>query len=143
ADPGSEPDLAARDARHRRPAAARTGESAAGSPTGQPFRGQHRQGGVRSAGGSVSSAVQHRPAAPVPDAEPERAIETAAVEVGAADRDAEFTSFVRDHSRDLSRTAWLLCGDAGRAEELVQAALVRTYVAWPTARQGEPLAYAR
>ncbi len=59
------------------------------------------------------------------------------------DRDAEFTRFVAAHQRDLLRTAWLLCGDAHRAEELAQAALVRTYTAWGRVRTGDPLAYAR
>lgn len=58
-------------------------------------------------------------------------------------RDAEFTAFVAHHQRDLLRTAWLLVGDAHRAEELTQQALVRTYGAWPRARSGDPLAYAR
>ncbi|MFF2268124.1 SigE family RNA polymerase sigma factor [Cellulosimicrobium cellulans] len=58
-------------------------------------------------------------------------------------RDEEFTAFMVDAQPALSRTAWLLCGDVHRAEELVQHALVRTYVAWPRAREGEPLAYAR
>ena len=38
-----------------------------------------------------------------------------------ADRDAEFTAFVAAHQGDLLRTAWLLCGDGHRAEELTQA----------------------
>lgn len=59
------------------------------------------------------------------------------------DRDAEFTAFMAEATPALSRTAWLLCGDIHRAEELVQQALVRTYLAWPTAREREPLAYAR
>ena len=42
----------------------------------------------------------------------------------------------------LARTAWLLCGDAHRAE-VVQQALMRTYLAWSTARQRDPLAYTR
>lgn len=58
-------------------------------------------------------------------------------------RDEEFTAFVRRHQGDLLRTAWLLVGDAHRAEELTQQALVRTYTAWPRARSGDPLAYAR
>jgi len=58
-------------------------------------------------------------------------------------RDIEFTAFMVDAEPTLSRTAWLLCGDVHRAEELVQHALVRTYVAWPRAREGDPLAYAR
>ncbi|HZL02835.1 MAG TPA: sigma factor [Cellulomonas sp.] len=47
------------------------------------------------------------------------------------------------HQRDLLRTAWLLRGDAHRAEELAQQALVRTYAAWSRAGRGDPLAYAR
>ncbi|MCB2178148.1 MAG: SigE family RNA polymerase sigma factor [Actinomycetales bacterium] len=57
--------------------------------------------------------------------------------------DAEFTAFVRAHQADLLRTAWLLVGDAHRAEELTQNALVRTYGAWRRVRDGDPLAYAR
>jgi len=80
--------------------------------------------------------------------------ETVAVEAPAAGRartaggtgtarDAEFERFMTEASPVLGRMAWLLCGDAHRAEELVQQALVRTYVAWPRARAGDPLAYAR
>lgn len=60
-----------------------------------------------------------------------------------ADRDTEFAAFVRQASPALVRTAWLLTGDRTRAEDLAQQALVRTYVAWPRVRDGEPLAYAR
>lgn len=59
------------------------------------------------------------------------------------DRDTAFTAFVAEHQGDLLRTAWLLVGDAHRAEELTQTALVRTYAAWPRAASGDPLAYAR
>lgn len=59
------------------------------------------------------------------------------------ERDVEFTTFMVEAQPALSRTAWLLCGDVHRAEELVQNALVRTYVAWPRARERDPLAYAR
>jgi RNA polymerase sigma-70 factor (sigma-E family) len=62
---------------------------------------------------------------------------------GRHDRDAAFTAFVAEHQGDLLRTAWLLVGDAHRAEELTQTALVRTYAAWPRAASGDPLAYAR
>lgn len=41
----------------------------------------------------------------------------------------------------LLRTAWLLTGDAGRAEDAVQETLVRLFVAWPTSRIDEPDAY--
>lgn len=62
---------------------------------------------------------------------------------GGGDRDAEFTAFARQAQDPLLRTAWLLTGDGQAAAELVQAALVKTYVAWPKVRQGTALAYAR
>lgn len=62
---------------------------------------------------------------------------------GAVDREAEFAAFMAEAAPALARTAWLLCGDEHRAEELVQQALVRTYLAWGVAREREPLAYAR
>ncbi len=58
-------------------------------------------------------------------------------------RDAEFAEFMRSASASLGRTAWLLTGNADLADELVQAALVKTYLAWPRVRSGEGLAYAR
>jgi RNA polymerase sigma-70 factor (sigma-E family) len=58
-----------------------------------------------------------------------------------AQLDDEFSAFAAQHGRDLLRTAWLLCGDAHRAEELTQQALVRTYAAW--SRTQDPLAYSR
>lgn len=59
------------------------------------------------------------------------------------DRDQEFTAFMLGAAPGLARTAWLLCGDVHQADELVQQALVRTYLAWDRAREREPLAYAR
>jgi len=58
-------------------------------------------------------------------------------------RDAEFATFIAADAAALLHTAWLLCGDAHRAEELTQQALVSTYLAWPRARDSDPLAYAR
>lgn len=60
-----------------------------------------------------------------------------------SDRDAEFAAFMAGAAPQLARTAWLLCGDTHQADELVQAALVRTYLAWPRARERDPVAYAR
>ncbi|NYI58434.1 SigE family RNA polymerase sigma factor [Cellulomonas soli] len=74
--------------------------------------------------------------------EPDDVVEVL-VESARTDRAAEFTAFMVEAEPLLGRMAWLLCGDAHRAEELVQQALVRTYVAWPRARSGDPLAYAR
>jgi RNA polymerase sigma-70 factor (sigma-E family) len=58
-------------------------------------------------------------------------------------RDAEYTAFVRSASASLTRTAYLLTGDRELAAELVQEALVRTYLAWRRVRHGEATAYAR
>lgn len=59
------------------------------------------------------------------------------------DHEAEFAAFMRESAPALARTAWLLTGDEHRAQDLVQLALMRTYLAWPRARQRDPLAYAR
>lgn len=52
-----------------------------------------------------------------------------------------FSAFATAHGPALVRTAWLLCGELARGEDLAQQALVRTYLAWP--RLSDPLAYAR
>jgi RNA polymerase sigma-70 factor (sigma-E family) len=43
----------------------------------------------------------------------------------------------------LLRTAWFLTGDTDRAQELTQAALVKTYLAWPRIDRDRAHAYAR
>ena len=53
-----------------------------------------------------------------------------------------FDAFVHASSDRLLRTAYLLTGDRGHAEDLVQTALLRTARRWSTARE-EPAAYAR
>jgi RNA polymerase sigma-70 factor (sigma-E family) len=50
--------------------------------------------------------------------------------------DAEFTEFVIGSHGRLVQLAYLLCGDWHRAEDAVQAALVRMYVVWPRIRSG-------
>ncbi|WP_245993648.1 SigE family RNA polymerase sigma factor [Nocardioides immobilis] len=60
------------------------------------------------------------------------------------DRDREFADFVRTHRAGLVTTARLLAaGDAHLAEDLVQNALVRVYLAWGRAKAGNVVAYAR
>jgi len=60
------------------------------------------------------------------------------------DRDTEFREFVAQRRPQLYRSAYLLCGDRHRAEDVVQDALVRLYVAWPRAvRANNVDAYAR
>lgn len=60
-----------------------------------------------------------------------------------AERDAAFTAFMTGATPSLLRTAWLLTGSADRSQELVQAAFVKTYAAWPKVRRESALAYAR
>jgi RNA polymerase sigma-70 factor (sigma-E family) len=47
-----------------------------------------------------------------------------------ASEDEEVTAFVRARYGSLLRTAFLLCGDRGKAEDLVQTTLAKTLVAW-------------
>lgn len=51
------------------------------------------------------------------------------------DRDAEFSEFVAAHQRQLRRFAYSLCGDWSQAEDLLQTALTKLYVAWPKVRE--------
>jgi len=57
--------------------------------------------------------------------------------------DGDFAGFVAASYRRLVHAADLLTGDASRAEELVQHALVRAYLKWPGIRDGNPEAYTR
>ncbi len=59
------------------------------------------------------------------------------------DRDDGFTDFMSECAHRLHRVAYLLTGDRGQAEELTQAALVRTYTAWRRIRRDDAYAYAR
>jgi len=58
-------------------------------------------------------------------------------------RDEEFTTFVAQHGDALLRAAHFLTGDPWAAEDLVQLALTKTYLAWPSARGKVSYAYAR
>jgi RNA polymerase sigma-70 factor (sigma-E family) len=55
---------------------------------------------------------------------------------------SDFDTFVLAASPTLLRTALLLTGDRGHAEDLLQTALLRTARRWPAARE-QPTAYAR
>ena len=52
--------------------------------------------------------------------------------------DEEFIAFVAAHADRLVRTAELMCGDRGRAEDLVQSALERTYLRWHKVDHEDP-----
>lgn len=58
-------------------------------------------------------------------------------------KNEEFTAFMREARDPLHRMAFLLSGDAHRAEELTQQTFERCYRHWHKARAGDPLVYAR
>ena len=59
-------------------------------------------------------------------------------------RDKDFTAFVAARRVHLRRIAYAVCGDWHRADDLVQTALVKLYVAWPRVRRdGSEEAYVR
>lgn len=61
-----------------------------------------------------------------------------------AERDAAYTEFVRARQTHLRRIAYAVCGDWHRADDLLQIALVKLYVAWPRLhRDGREEAYVR
>lgn len=58
--------------------------------------------------------------------------------------EAEYVAFVAARRPHLRRIAFALCGDWHRAEDLVQTALAKLYVAWPRIHtEGAEEAYAR
>ena len=58
--------------------------------------------------------------------------------------DEEFAAYAQARQRHLYRTAYLLCGDQDRAQDLVQTALVSLLRSWRKARLAEnPDAYAK
>ena len=58
------------------------------------------------------------------------------------ERDAAFSEFVRARRTHLRRVAYAICGDWDRAEDLLQTALAKLYVAWPRIhRDGAEEAY--
>jgi RNA polymerase sigma-70 factor (sigma-E family) len=60
------------------------------------------------------------------------------------ERDQQYRRYVEERRGDLLRTAVLLAaGDRWAAEDLVQTALTRLYVAWPRVQPGAIDAYAR
>ena len=61
-----------------------------------------------------------------------------------ASRDQEFSEFVAARQSHLRRIAYAVCGDWHRADDLLQTALVKLYLAWPRIRDhGNAEAYAR
>lgn len=60
------------------------------------------------------------------------------------DRDAAYVEYVAARQAHLRRIAYAVCGDWHRADDLLQTALTKLYVAWPRVhRDGSPDAYVR
>jgi DNA-directed RNA polymerase specialized sigma24 family protein len=61
-----------------------------------------------------------------------------------ADRDAAYVEYVTARQAHLRRIAYAICGDWHRAEDLLQTALTKLCVSWPTmASVGSGDAYVR
>jgi RNA polymerase sigma-70 factor (sigma-E family) len=61
-----------------------------------------------------------------------------------ADLDREYVEFVGTASASLRRTAFLVCGDRHKADDIVQDTLCKLYVSWPKVRRvGNPFSYVR
>ena len=58
-------------------------------------------------------------------------------------RDEEFSGFVVARRLHLLRTAYALCGDWHRADDLVQTSLIKLYAAWRRVERGSEEAYVR
>jgi RNA polymerase sigma-70 factor (sigma-E family) len=52
------------------------------------------------------------------------------------ERDAAYAEFVAARQAYFRRVAYALCGDWDRAEDLLQTALVKLYLAWPRVHRG-------
>jgi RNA polymerase sigma-70 factor (sigma-E family) len=64
--------------------------------------------------------------------------------VRSSERDREFTDFVAARQTHLRRIAYAVCGDWNRADDVLQIALTKLYVAWPRVRRdGREEAYVR
>jgi RNA polymerase sigma-70 factor (sigma-E family) len=60
-----------------------------------------------------------------------------------AETDAEFAEYVRARQQQLLRAAYLVCGDAHLAEDLLQQALVKLALRWDKVRHEHPDAFVR
>ena len=61
----------------------------------------------------------------------------------ATDQDAGFTAFVQAHTGSLHHTAYLLTGNRQAADDLLQDALLKTWLAWRKIDQRAAWAYTR
>ena len=106
--------------------------------------------GRTSAGSCSSSTTRSRPSRPTRPTGPARLDAFVAFMADVPTRAAcdeattEFTDFVAARQAHLRRIAYALCGDWHRADDLLQTALTKLYVAWPRIRnRGGEEAYVR
>jgi RNA polymerase sigma-70 factor (sigma-E family) len=59
------------------------------------------------------------------------------------ERDAAYVEYVAARQAHLRRIAYAVCGDWHRADDVLQTALTKLYLAWPRMRGDEPDAYVR
>ena len=59
------------------------------------------------------------------------------------DAEQHFAAFVAGRGPALQRTAYLLTGDWGQAEDLLQTALAKSYLAWGRIQNDDPEGYVR
>lgn len=58
-------------------------------------------------------------------------------------RETAYTEFVLARQTHLRRIAYAVCGDWHRADDVLQTALIKAYVAWPRIETGREEAYVR
>jgi RNA polymerase sigma-70 factor (sigma-E family) len=61
----------------------------------------------------------------------------ATMDVGTTDRDVDFAAYMAARQASLLRTAYLLTGDRHTAEDLVQTAFAKLYLAWDRVQRRE------
>jgi RNA polymerase sigma-70 factor (sigma-E family) len=107
------------------------GGNHSGSTKHAPTAGtRSRDGYRRAADGDDATADFHHGQAfgPIPPARVALADDVGDAPVGLSEPD--FREYVRTRTRALLRTAYILTGNLADAEDLVQSALAKTYVAW-------------
>ena len=86
---------------------------------------------ARGAGSRAPAAAEpEEPGSPDSPADPGESAESGHPDQPAVIDDPEFRDYVTARGRALLRTAYLLTGNLADAEDLVQAALAKTYLAW-------------
>jgi len=114
------------------PLASAAGSAEPSQPEGRPAGPAANEAASQDTGqpGPGPQPARRRPAVPPPPAEPGDDAEQGRADQPAVIDDPEFRDYVTARGRALLRTAYLLTGNLADAEDLVQAALAKTYLAW-------------